>query len=375
MAIFKIVNRVLLVLIAAAGLAVAGDTGFLSVTEPCRLEFPRDHGPHPGFRTEWWYWTGNLKSETGRRFGFQLTFFRYQLTPFGGTAAWPDPPSAWRSRQIYLGHAALSDMAGKRHFQTERAARQALGLGGWVRWGPDITLFLRNWYAVILPDAHRLHAFGDDFDFTLEMKPVKEPVRHGINGYSRKGGTPERASCYYSFTRLATTGTVTVAGKSFEVEGESWMDHEFSTAPLEPGTVGWDWFSIQLADKSEIMLYLLRQEDGGLNPASSGSYIDATGALRHLERGYFKVEVKDTWKSPTSGAVYPRRWKLSIPLVGAELDIVSNLDDQEMRTAGTTGITYWEGSVAVKGTKGGSRIEGRGYVELTGYAGPLSALQ
>ncbi|MFO7707468.1 MAG: lipocalin-like domain-containing protein [Desulfobacterales bacterium] len=365
----------LLCMVASGGIAAAGDSGYLSVTGPCRLEFPRDHGPHPGFRTEWWYWTGNLKSETGRRFGFQLTFFRYQLTPFGGASAWPDPPSAWRSRQIYLGHAALSDLAGKRHFQAERAARQALGLGGWVRWGPDITLFLRNWYAVILPDAQRLHAEGDEFGFTLEMKPTKAPVRHGINGYSRKGAAPERASCYYSFSRLKTTGTVTAGGKSFEVEGESWMDHEFSTAPLEPGTLGWDWFSIQLADKTEIMLYLLRQEDGGLNPASSGTYIDATGALRHLERNYFQVRVKETWKSPKTGAVYPRRWGLSIPLLGVDLEVSSNLADQEMRTSGTTGVSYWEGSVAVKGTKGGGAVEGHGYVEMTGYAGPFSALK
>jgi predicted secreted hydrolase len=372
---FQKIFWVLLCLTASAGMAAAGDSGYLSVTGPCRLEFPRDHGPHPGFRTEWWYWTGNLKSETGRRFGFQLTFFRHQLTPFGGTSAWPDPPSAWRSRQIYLGHAALSDMAGKRHFQTERAVRQALGLGGWVRWGPDITLFLRNWYAVILPDAHRLHAEGDAFDFTLEMKPVKGPVRHGIDGYSRKGATPERASCYYSFSRLETTGTVTVGGKSFEVEGESWMDHEFSTAPLEPGTLGWDWFSIQLADKTEIMIYLLRQKDGELSPASSGTYIDASGALRHLERGYFQVVAKESWKSPRSGAVYPQRWSISIPLLGIDLELSANLADQEMRTAGTTGVTYWEGSVAVKGTKGSTPVEGHGYVEMTGYTGPVSALQ
>ncbi len=372
---FKKIALVLVCIAASGGIGAAGDSGFLSVTGPCRLEFPRDHGPHPGFRTEWWYWTGNLKSETGRRFGFQLTFFRYQLTPFGGASAWPDPPSAWRSRQIYLGHAALSDLAGKRHFQSERAARQAFGLGGWVQWGPDITLFLRNWYAVVLPDAHRLHAFGDDFDFTLEMKPAKAPVRHGIDGYSRKGTTPERASCYYSFTRLETTGTVTAGGKTYEVEGESWMDHEFSTAPLEPGTVGWDWFSLQLSDKTEIMLYLLRQEDGEVNPASSGTYIDASGALRHLEKGYFQVFVKDAWKSAKSGAVYPRRWSLSIPLLGIDLDVSSNLADQEMRTTGTTGVTYWEGSVSVKGTKGGSPVEGHGYVEMTGYTGPVSALQ
>jgi predicted secreted hydrolase len=153
------------------------------------------------------------------------------------------------------------------------------------------------------------------------------------------------------------------------------MDHEFSTAPLEPGTVGWDWFSIQLADQSEFMIFLLRKEDGGLNPASSGSYIDSSGFLRHLDRSYFEVRALSAWKSKNSGAVYPSGWKIQIPLVGIEVDVRSNLPDQEMRTLASTGVTYWEGSVSVKGTKGSSPIEGQGYVELTGYAGPFDVLK
>jgi predicted secreted hydrolase len=349
--------------------------GFLQITGPCRLEFPRDHAPHPGFRTEWWYYTGNLKSETGRHFGYQLTFFRYQLTPFGGTVGWPEPHSAWRTRQIYIGHAALSDISAKRHLQAEKIGREGLGLGGWVQYGPDVTLFLPGWSAVIFPDAHTITATSDDFAFRLEMKPAKLPVQHGIDGYSRKGSTPERASCYYSFTRLETAGTITLGGKSVSVKGLSWMDHEFSTAPLEPGTVGWDWFSIQLADQTEIMIFLLRKEDGGLNPASSGSYIDASGALRHLDRNYFEINVLDTWKSHTSAAVYPCEWQIKIPLLGIDIRAASNLPDQEMRTAGSTGVVYWEGSVGVKGTKGGNPIDGNGYVELTGYAGPMDGIK
>jgi predicted secreted hydrolase len=374
------------VLLVAAGLALlasmpglAGEasSGFLPVTGPCRLEFPRDHAPHPGFRNEWWYYTGTLTTETGRRFGYQLTIFRYQLTPFGGSAGWPDPPSAWRTRQIYIGHAAVSDISAKRHLQAEKVGREGLdglGLGGWVQYGSDVTLFLPGWSVVIFPQSHRLAASGDDFAFQLELKPAKPPVKHGIDGYSRKGATPERASCYYSFTRLETSGTITVAGKTIPVKGESWMDHEFSTAPLEPGTVGWDWFSIQLADKTEIMIFLLRREDGGWSPASSGSYIDSLGFLRHLDRSYFEVDVLGTWKSRRSQALYPSGWTIRIPLLGIELDVQPNLPDQEMRTAASTGVTYWEGSVSVKGTKGGSPIDGHGYVELTGYAGPLSAL-
>jgi predicted secreted hydrolase len=360
--------------------ANAGDTssGFLQVTGPCKLEFPRDHAPHPGFRTEWWYYTGNLKTETGRHFGYQLTFFRYQLTPIGGSAEWPDPPSAWRTRQIYIGHAAVSDISAKRHLEAEKVGREGLeglGIGGWVQYGPDVTLFLPGWSAVIFPDSHKIAADGDDFSFTLELKPSKPPVKHGINGYSRKGSTPERASCYYSYSRLETSGTITINGKSLPVKGVSWMDHEFSTAPLEPGTVGWDWFSIQLADKSEFMIFLLRREDGGLSSASSGSYIDSLGALRHLDRSYFDVSVRNTWKSKKSGAVYPSAWQIKIPLLGIEVAVTSNLPDQEMHTLQSTGVTYWEGSVSAKGTKGGSPIDGQGYVELTGYAGPFTALK
>jgi predicted secreted hydrolase len=176
--------------------------------------------------------------------------------------------------------------------------------------------------------------------------------------------------------RLETTGTVTLATQApIPVTGVSWMDHEFSTAPLEPGTVGWDWFSIQLADRSELMIYLLRREDGSLDPVSSGTYIDPLGVPRHLERGRFEVDVLDSWRSKRTGAVYPSVWRVKVPLAGIDVVVSSNLPDQEMRPADLTGITYWEGSVAAKGTKGAGAIEGQGYVELTGYARPLEELK
>ncbi len=364
-----------LLLFSSAALADPAAQGFLPVTGPCGFEFPRDHAPHPGFRTEWWYYTGNLKTEAGRRFGYQLTFFRYQLTPFGGSAAWPEPPSAWRTRQIYSAHAALSDLAARRHLQAERLGRNALGIAGWLQYGEDITLYHRGWSIVMFPDRHTLAAADEEFAFALELTPLKPPVFHGREGYSLKGSTPERASCYYSFSRLETKGTVTLGGKRLSVRGQSWMDHEYASAPLEPGTVGWDWFSLQLSDHSEIMLYLLRREDGGLSPASSGSYIDSQGMKRHLESGYFTVEALDSWKSPRTGAVYPASWRIRIPLLGVDLAVKSNLADQEMRTASTTGVVYWEGSVSARGTKGDAPVEGAGYVELTGYAGGMPVLK
>ncbi|UCD77333.1 MAG: carotenoid 1,2-hydratase, partial [Desulfobacterales bacterium] len=200
--------------------------GYLSVSGPCNLEFPRDHGPHPGYRTEWWYYTGNLKSETGRRYGFQLTFFRSQISPSGAEKKWPQPPSAWRTQQVYLGHAALTDIAGKKHLKAEIVARQALGMAGAFMEAGNTTVFVKNWFAQIGSDSHFLRVDTDDLSYELNLEPVKPPVLHGVAGYSRKGSTPERASCYYSITRLIAEGTLTLDGKTIPVKGLSWMDHE-----------------------------------------------------------------------------------------------------------------------------------------------------
>ena len=346
---------------------------YFSVTGPCNFEFPADHGAHPGFRTEWWYYTGNLHSPEGRRFGFQLTFFRSQISPPGAEKSWPRPSSAWRTQQVFLGHAAVSDIDGRRHLQAEQVARGALGLAGALQQGDLIRIFLKNWEARIEPNNHHLRADTAAFGFDLILAPEKPPVFHGDGGYSRKGSTAQRASCYYSFTRLGTRGTLSIADTRYSVEGLSWMDHEYSTAPLEPGLTGWDWFSLQLSDQSEIMVFLLRERDGGLGVASSGTYVDANAQVRQLAQTDFEVEVLDTWKSPHSGADYPAKWRMSIVPLALEILIVPNLADQEMRAAGAEGVTYWEGSVSLSGTKAGRVVEGAGYVELTGYAKPFDA--
>ena len=350
--------------------------GYLQVTGPCGLTFPRDHAPHPGFRTEWWYYTGNLRTGTGRPIGFQLTFFRHQLAPSGARADWPHPHAAWRTDQLYLAHAAVSDISGKRHLQAGKASREALGMAGWEQEGSDLRIFVNDWQAVLGPDGHRLEASCEAFSFRLALTPVKAPVRHGIDGYSRKGATPERASCYYSLTRLETTGTVTIAGEPpVAVDGLSWMDHEFSTAPLAPGTIGWDWFSLQLSDGSDVMIFLLRREDGSIDPASGGTFVDALGAPQPIGFGGFEVEVRDTWRSQRSGARYPSRWRVKIPSARIDVVVTANLPDQEMHLDDLTGITYWEGSVSVDGGKAGSPVKGLGYVELTGYAAAFEALK
>jgi predicted secreted hydrolase len=346
----------------------AEDTrGYLSVSGPCELEFPEDHASHQGYRTEWWYYTGNLKSEFGNRYGFQLTFFRRRIIPSESEKKWPAPASAWRTGQIYLAHAAISDLDGQHHFYAQDMGRGVLAIAGEYRDNDTIRIFVKKWSARIGPKVHQLKVISDPFSFDLNLTSVKPAVFHGKKGYSQKGSTPESASCYYSLTRLETKGQVTLAGKTFAVNGLSWMDHEFSTAPLEAGLVGWDWFGLQLSDNTELMIYLLRHEDGGFNPASSGTYIRSNGKTRHLSGHDIDATVTDTWNSPNSGAVYPARWRLRIASPAMNLMIVPNLADQEMRTHESTGVTYWEGSVSVRGIKNGLQINGHGYMELTGY--------
>jgi predicted secreted hydrolase len=349
--------------------AAAGDAdGYLAVTGPCRLAFPADHGAHPGYRTEWWYVTGNLETPDGRPFGFQVTIFRRQIGPTSDRLSWPEPSSAWRTQQIYLGHIALSNITGREHLFAEDISRGALGQAGVMQTGIDTTVFLKNWKIDIGPQRQRIHAATETFAIDLDSVPMKSPVLHGDQGYSRKGDTAERASCYYSLTRLKTEGTIRLQDRELAVSGLSWLDHEFSTAALQPGIVGWDWFSLQLDNGTELMLYRLRQEDGQPNPASSGTLVKADGTTRHLSVDDVKLTIAEHWRSPRSGGRYPSAWLVEVPTAELDLSIVPNLSDQELRTPGSTAVTYWEGSVSIAGKMTGRPVKGKGYVELTGYA-------
>ena len=363
-----------LIIVAAGSFALAqAESEYLTVNGPCNLEFPADHGPHPGYRTEWWYYTGNLQSVEGKRYGFQFTLFRTQISPPGFETGWPQPSSPWRTQQIYLGHAAITDLSGKQHLMAERISRAAWGLSGGVRYGAVTNIYINDWSLHIGPDAHKLKIVADDFDYEFHLIPQKPPVLHGDSGYSRKGSKPDQASCYYSYTRLKTMGSISIHGKPTSVEGLGWMDHEFSTAPLDPGLVGWDWFSLQFSDNTEVMLYLLREKKGTIHPASSGSWIDASGGVWHLNKEDFKVKVLKNWKSPHTNTVYPAQWQVRIPSLSLDMNISPAVPDQEMQTLLTTGVIYWEGSVSLKGMKKGLPITGQGYVELTGYAEPFDA--
>ncbi len=364
---FRLVFLLLAALVAGPGYADDA-TGFRSVSGPCDFVFPRDHGAHPGYRTEWWYYTGNLSAADGRRFGFQLTFFRRQTSPAEARRQWPDPSSAWRTQQIYLAHAALTDIAGKQHVMAEKISREALGMAGAVREGGATRIFLHDWAAVIGPETHALRMADPAFRLDLTLVPTKGPVAHGERGYSRKGDRPEHASCYYSFPRLAARGRVAVGGQEHVVTGTAWMDHEFSTAPLANGITGWDWFSIQLDNGQELMLFRLRRAGGELHPASSGTLIGPDGTAQYLAREEIRTRPTRRWTSPQTGAAYPVAWEIVLPGEALVLQATAALDDQEMITTGSTGVTYWEGSLTVQGRDGELPVQGRGYLEMTGYA-------
>ncbi len=341
----------------------AGSTGFSRVTEVRSFHLPEDHGPHYEFQTEWWYFTGNLRADDGRAFGYQLTFFRRGLAP-------GPPPSApgLATTQIQFAHLAITDVAGGSHDFVERWGRGWGPLAG-AR-GEPFGVWLDDWRVDAVEDAARADAVrwrlraalrGRPLD--LELVSTKPLTLHGDRGLSAKSSEPGNASYYVGFTRLETGGTI--AGLA--VRGQSWFDHEWSTSALGPGAVGWDWFSLQLDDSREIMLFQIRREDGSLEPVSGGTVVEADGRTRRLLEKDAQVEVLDHWTSPVTHARYPSRWTLRIPALGLVLEIRPRLADQEMRTS----FRYWEGAVSVAGTAGGRTLSGSGYVELTGYAGTM----
>jgi predicted secreted hydrolase len=337
--------------------------GFERADGPRDWDFPRDYGPHPDYQTEWWYYTGNLETETGERFGYQLTIFRRALLPAGDRA---QRDSDWAADQVYMAHFALSDIPAREHHVYERFSRGAAGLAG-AQVEP-YRVWLENWgVQQVSDDRYRLVAQQGEIAVDLVLEDLKGPALHGDRGYSQKGPESGNASYYYSQTRLLTTGSVRTANGSYQVNGLSWKDHEYSTSALSTGQVGWDWFSIQLDDGSELMVYQIRREDGRIDPFSSGTWISSEGETIHLDRDEFEIQVLDTWRSPHSGAQYPAEWSLAVPALNLNLEIKPYLADQEMQVS----YTYWEGAVEVDGTVKGDAISGSGYVELTGYAASM----
>ncbi|NMB88853.1 MAG: carotenoid 1,2-hydratase [Chloroflexi bacterium] len=337
------------------------EAGFARAAPGRSFTFPQDDGAHPEFQTEWWYYTGNVYTAEGRPFGFQLTFFRRGLLAQGSA---PERSSEWRTDQVYLAHFALSDIQGGGFMAFERSSRGALGLAG-AEGEPQYRVWLDDWSVEQAGEGrYHLRAAQEGIALDLDLEDLKGPVLQGEDGYSRKGEDPGNASYYVSRTRLSAQGRLALEGETYELNGSSWMDHEFSTSALAAQQVGWDWFALQLDDGSELMVYQMRHQDGSLDPYSSGASIDVDGRLQPLAFGDYHIEATHSWKSPHSGAVYPAGWRIQAPGLGLDLEILPAQADQELDLS----FTYWEGAVTVHGQRDGQELTGRGYVELTGYA-------
>jgi predicted secreted hydrolase len=331
-----------------------------------KYEFPRDHFDHPDYRTEWWYYTGNLRAADGHRFGFELTFFRQAVDRKEGSAT-----STWSVRDLYLAHLALSDIDRGRFYHTERLNRSGPGLAGVSL--PQQKVWNGNWQVQWSGDKQSLQALSEDFSLRLAMASQKPPVIHGRNGVSQKGNGGGNASHYISFTRLLTTGTIELGGKTYTVEGTSWMDHEFFSSGLDQDEVGWDWLSLQLADNTEVMLYRLRHKNGSVDPYSSGTYVDASGKTTYLgARDFTMTPTGESYTSPASKARYPTSWRVVILSLMLDLEIKTPLASQELTSGSGVGPSYWEGAIDISGTRGSEAIRGVGYLEMTGYGKALT---
>ena len=369
-----ILHRSIRLLVLGIGLCVGPSIAadrpqeFRVATEGYRYEFPRDHGSHDGFRTEWWYYTGNLTTKDGRRFGYQLTFFRRGMPEDQVRTL----PSKWSITQLYLAHFAVSDLKNGRFHFAEKISRAGLGKAGAESGRLDV--WIDRWRAESpsSQDRHILSAADGHLAIQLTVAPEKPLVIHGAGGISRKGAEKGQASHYYSYTRLGTSGTLTIGDESFDVIGTSWMDHEFGSADLGEDLVGWDWFSLQCTDQTELMLYRLRRTDGSADPVSSGTFIDREGVGHHLSIADFALEPTSFWTSPTSKARYPQKWRLTIPSRQLSLELVPRMAEQELTTGRSTQVTYWEGAIEANGAANGKPIKGQGYMELTGYAERLN---
>jgi predicted secreted hydrolase len=331
-----------------------------------RLSFPADHYSHPDFKTEWWYYTGHLQAETGKRYGYQVTFFRFGLRDRQSQRT--EQPIHFTD--LYMAHFALSDIASKRFLFRERLNRGFADKAGaatnrYYVWNED-------WKLVGDQNHHRIQVSDRGTKLTLRLSSLKPPALHGQNGLSQKAEGEGRASYYYSLTRMLAEGELLIDGTTEKVRGLTWMDHEFGSNQLTAEQVGWDWFSIQLDNQTELMFYLMRRKDGTVDPHASGTLVRADGTTKHLNLNDYRVTVLERWKSPKSGANYPMRWTVAVPSEQIELEISPLLKDQELVTNRSTRVTYWEGAVQVAGSVRSQPVRGAGYVEMTGYAGKLT---
>ena len=334
---------------------------FKQVLAPQEFIFPRAHGAHPDYATEWWYFTGHLQAKhSSRSYGIELVFFRV------GIGRERESASAWAANSLYLAHAALTDDSAGKFSHQERRSR-----GSFSEAGADETtlrVWLRDWRAELVDEEIRLQFSLPETSVALNLVPSKPIVRHGDRGFSKKGPGEGEASYYTSFTRLKGAGVISRKSLPDEqVEASAWFDHEVTSAKIARGTLGWDWFAVQLETGEELMLYNLRTESGGRSEFSSGTFVNSEGSAVRLSSSDFQISVTESWKSPKTGIVYPSRWRLTVPRLAVSLDLLPTVADQELQTDGSTGVTYWEGRTKVNGEIAGKPSSGAAYVELVGY--------
>ena len=341
--------------------------GYAIADSPRVFSFPEDHGPHPEFRNEWWYLTGNLEGERGQRFGYELTIFRFSLSPESDPRS---STSSWKTNQVFIAHFAVTEGESQKFHVEQRYARGALGLAG--AQSAPFRVWIEDWSVAENPETSRhgdsvenwlLDVAGEGLGLKLNLMAEKPIILNGIDGLSQKSAEPGNASYYYSIPRLGSSGQLKIGSNSYEVSGNSWLDREWSSSALSDDQQGWDWFALQLSDGSDLMFYNLRNVDGSQDPHSAGTFVAADGQARHLRADEVVIRVTDEWASPRGGT-YPARWALELPSIGLQLTITPVIPGQELVTT----VRYWEGAVDVQGTRAGQDVAGRGYVELTGYA-------
>jgi predicted secreted hydrolase len=330
-------------------------------------QFPTDHGAHPDFKTEWWYFTGNLETADGRDFGYQLTFFRQGVIEPGREI----PASSFLQRDVKFAHFAVSDIDKKKFHHFQKLSRGAFGEAGFEK---DKRLaWIDNWSCELIgPHDFRLRAEDGEVSIDLELRSKREPVVHGQDGVSQKSEGAGRASHYYSLTHLETAGTVRIGKETHRVSGLTWFDHEWATNQLAAHQSGWDWFSLQFEHGAELMIFQIRTKDGGRDPYSSGTWITPEGSSRKVEFADFELEPVEWWDSPKTKARYPVAWKISIPSMDLTLVVRARFPEQELAAEP---FSYWEGAVAAEGTQGATPIQAKGYLEMTGYAGGIVGMQ
>jgi len=334
-----------------------------------KFSFPKDHGAHPQYQTEWWYYTGHLQAQDGNKFGYELTFFRYALIN-----KIPSGRSKWAVRDVDFAHFAITDQTHQKYFFCDRMERANMGLAGAQSAKENFLprIWIDNWQLQFQGkngNAQRIQAGGiaqnndnqTRMTINLSHRALTQPIINGKNGVSQKGPETGQASHYYSMPRLATSGTLQLGNKQYKVTGESWLDREFSSKGLAKNQTGWDWFAIQLDDGRNLMLYQIRQSDDTTDPHSAGTLSGKNTNTVHLKQSDFHITVTNWWTSPHTKARYPAKWKIEIPQYHLSLTVIPTVADQEMRPRRESAI-YWEGSCSVEGN-----VAGKAYVEMTGY--------